>query len=250
MSDLTTVPGLLENAASGGGVVTVLAGEREDVAVGELWLRSERAAARFLETVGPGGAVGLLLETSVDCLVSLLGAWRAGVTTLSLPPPPRSAPPDAYRDDLLDIVRAAGAGLVVLPERLAGLDLAGAAPTASFRECAAHPRRADVADPGEFVQFSSGSTGRRSSGSCVSTTTSAISGLASSARSGRSTIGSPATGISALWPSIIERASGSPCGRDPASRSAVQRLTRPARRRSSVRAPPVRSPGPGGRRGR
>jgi len=153
MSDLTTVPGLLENAASGGGVVTVLAGEREDVAVGELWLRSERAAARFLETVGPGGAVGLLLETSVDCLVSLLGAWRAGVTTLSLPPPPRSAPPDAYRDDLLDIVRAAGAGLVVLPERLAGLDLAGAAPTASFR-------RADVADPGEFVQFSSGSTGR------------------------------------------------------------------------------------------
>ena len=101
-----------------------------------------------------------------------------------------------------------------------------------------------------LIRESSGSTGRRSSGSCVSTMTSDTCGLASSARSGRSTIGSPPTGISALWPSIIERASGSPCGRDPASRSAVQRLTRPARRRSSVRAQPARSPARAARRGR
>jgi acyl-CoA synthetase (AMP-forming)/AMP-acid ligase II len=160
VSDLSTVPGLLENAARGGGVVSVLAGERSDVGVGELWRRSERAAAYFLDTVGRGGAVALLMETSLDCLVALLGAWRSGITTLSLPHPARSAPLDAYREDVLDIARTAGVGLLVLPDRLADLEMAGAARTASFAECGGHPRRADVADPGEFVQFSSGSTGR------------------------------------------------------------------------------------------
>ncbi len=83
MSDLSTVAGLLENAATGSGLVSVLAGGCEEVRVAELWRRSERAAAWFLETVGRDGAVGLLMETSLDCLVSLLGAWRAGVTTAS-----------------------------------------------------------------------------------------------------------------------------------------------------------------------
>jgi acyl-CoA synthetase (AMP-forming)/AMP-acid ligase II len=160
MSDLSTVPGLLENAATGDGVVSVLAGEPEEVGVGELWRRSERAAAWFLEAVGRGGATGLLMETSLDCLVTLLGAWRAGITTLSLPHRARTAAPDAYQRDLLDACRLAGADVLVVPERLGALDLDGAVRTASFGECAAHPRRADVADPGEFVQFSSGSTGR------------------------------------------------------------------------------------------
>lgn len=160
MGDLSTVPGLLENAATGSGVVGVLAGGREEVPVGELWSRSEHAAACFLDRVGRGGAVALLLETSLDCLVCLLGAWRSGITTLSLPYPARSARLDAYRQDLLDVASLAGVELLVLPERLAGLDLQGPPATASFGECAAHPRRADVADAGEFVQFSSGSTGR------------------------------------------------------------------------------------------
>ncbi len=160
MSDLTTLPGLLENAATGSGVISVVASGREEVRVGELWRRSEHAAACFLDTVGRDGVVALLMETSLDCLVSLLGAWRAGITTLSLPYPARSTQLDAYRRELLDIGRMAGVQLLVLPERLGGLDLEGAVRTASFRECAAHPRRADVADPGEFVQFSSGSTGR------------------------------------------------------------------------------------------
>jgi acyl-CoA synthetase (AMP-forming)/AMP-acid ligase II len=160
MSGLWTVPGLLENAATGSGIVTFLGGEREEVQVGELWRRSEHAAAYFLDTVGRDGAVALVMETSLDCLISLLGAWRAGITTLSLPYPARSAPPDEYRRQLLDIGRMTGAELLVLPARFAGLDLEDAVRVTSFRECAAHARRADVADPGEFVQFSSGSTGR------------------------------------------------------------------------------------------
>jgi acyl-CoA synthetase (AMP-forming)/AMP-acid ligase II len=160
MSGLSTVPGLLENAAMGSGVVSFLASEREEVGIGELWRRSEHAAAYFLDTVGRDGVVALLMETSLDCLVSLLGAWRTGITTLSLPYPGRTAELDAYRLELLDISRMAAVGLLVLPERLAGIDLDGAVRTTSFRMCAAHPRRADVAEPGEFVQFSSGSTGR------------------------------------------------------------------------------------------
>jgi acyl-CoA synthetase (AMP-forming)/AMP-acid ligase II len=160
MSDLTTVPGLLENAATGNGIVSFLAGEPEEVPVGELWRRSEHAGAYFLDIVGRDGVVALLMETSLDCLVSLLGAWRTGITTLSLPYPGRTAELEAYRQELLDISRVAAVELVVLPERLAGIDLDGAVRMASFRDCASHPRRADVADPGEFVQFSSGSTGR------------------------------------------------------------------------------------------
>jgi len=162
VSDLSTVVGLLENAATGSGLVGVLDGGLAEVPVGELWRRSEHSAAWFLERVGRDGAVGLLMETSLDCVISLLGAWRAGVTTLSLPRRARSAPLDAYRQELLDARRLAGVELLVLPERLggpAGLDLDGSLRTASFRECAAHPRRADVAGHGEFVQFSSGSTG-------------------------------------------------------------------------------------------
>ena len=160
MSDLSTVPGLLEDAAMGGGVVSILAGEREEAQLGQLWRRSERAAACFLDAVEGGGTVALLMETSLDCLVCVLGAWRAGVTTLSLPYPGRTAPLDAYREELFDICRLAGVGLVVLPERFAGLALEGGIRTTTYRECAAYYRRADVAVPGEFVQFSSGSTGR------------------------------------------------------------------------------------------
>jgi len=160
MSGPATVPGLLENAATGHGVVSFLGREREDVRFGELWTRSERAAAYFREALGHDAVVGLLMETSLDCLVTLLGALRAGITTLSLPYPARSTPVDEYRRELLDIGRLAGAQLLVLPDGLAGLDLEGGLAAVSFRECTAHPRRADAADPGEFVQFSSGSTGK------------------------------------------------------------------------------------------
>src|SRR5262249_43488861 len=160
MSDLSTVPGLLEAAAMGDGVVSILAAEREEAQFGQLWRRSERAAACFLDAVEAGGAGALLMGTSLDCLVCVLGAWRARGATPFLPHPARTPPVDAYREELLDICRLAGVGLVVLPERFAGLALEGGIRTATYRECAAYGRRADVAVPGEFVQFSSGSTGR------------------------------------------------------------------------------------------
>ena len=160
MNDVATVTGLLENAASGRGLVSILGGESDEVGIGDLWMRSERAAAFFLDRVGRDGVVGLLMETSLDCLVSLLGAWRSGITTLSLPYRARSEQPAAHRLELRDLVRLAEIDLVVLPERVTSLDLEGAVRTASFRSCAAHPRRSDVSAAGEFVQFSSGSTGR------------------------------------------------------------------------------------------
>ena len=69
---------------------------------------------------------------------------------------------------------------------------------------------------------SSGSTGRSLSGSWVRTATRSIP-LSSKARSGLSTIGTPATSISALWP-VRRLAPGSPFDRDPASSRALQPL--------------------------
>ena len=129
------MPGLLEDAARGGGTVSVLGREREEAGLGRLWRRSERAAACFLDAVGPGGTVALLMETSLDCLVCVLGAWRAGITTLSLPYPSRTTPLDGYGEELLATCRLAGVGLAVLPDRFAGLALPGVR-TASHRGCA------------------------------------------------------------------------------------------------------------------
>jgi fatty-acyl-CoA synthase len=160
MSDHSTVAGLLEDAATGDGVVSVLGGELEEAQLGQLWRRSERAAGCFLDAAGPAGAIALLMETSLDCLVCVLGAWRAGIRILSLPYPARTTALDVYREELLEICRLADVQLLVLPARFAGFAVDTGIRTTTHRACAGHRRRADIAVPGEFVQFSSGSTGR------------------------------------------------------------------------------------------
>ena len=155
-----TISGLLDRAARGDGRVTFLGSDRMEMPFAELWSRAERAAACFRDAAGAGGVVAVLMETTPNCLVTLLGALRAGVTVLSLPYPARGIDLDEYGRLLADAGERSGVQVAALPRRFAGL-LPGPQPrTVSHEECAAHARRADVVEPGELVQFSSGSTGR------------------------------------------------------------------------------------------
>jgi len=155
-----SISALLDGAASGGGRVTFLGGDRVDTTFGDLWARAEHAAAYFLDSAGAGGVVAVLMETSPDCLVTFLGAVRAGLTVLSLPYPARGAAMDEYGRFLADVGERGGVRVAALPAPFAGLLPPGNARVATHQECAGHARRADIVEPGELVQFSSGSTGR------------------------------------------------------------------------------------------
>jgi acyl-CoA synthetase (AMP-forming)/AMP-acid ligase II len=155
-----TISALLEGAAGAGGRVTFLGGDQMEMTIGDLWSRTEHAAAYFLDAAGERGAVAVLMETSPDCLITLLGALRAGLTVLSLPYPARGAGMDEYGRLIADIGEWSGAQVASLPAQFAGLLPAGNVRTASHQECAGYARRTDVVQPGELVQFSSGSTGR------------------------------------------------------------------------------------------
>lgn len=159
MGSLDTISALLDNAALGDGRVTFLA-DRVEMPVGELWARAERAAAYFRDSTGPGGVVALLMETSPECLVSLLGGLRAGVKVLSLPYPARGTGLEEYGRLLTHISDLSGVEMVALPGRFAGVVPDQRLRAVAYDECAGYAKRADIVEPGELVQFSSGSTGR------------------------------------------------------------------------------------------
>lgn len=155
-----TIAALLDDAARGSGSVTFLGDHVVELSFGDVWTRAERAAAFFLDTAGEGGAAAILMETSPDCLVTLLGALRAGLTVLSLPYPARATGLDEYGRLLADIARWSRVDVAALPPAFTGILPEGQVRTVAHGTCAAHTRRADVVQAGELVQFSSGSTGR------------------------------------------------------------------------------------------
>ncbi|MCB1058239.1 MAG: amino acid adenylation domain-containing protein [Acidobacteria bacterium] len=64
-----------------------IAGGSRRVSYGELWAEAGRLAAALRSRgVGPGQIVGLLLERSVETVVAMVGAWRAGAAYLPLDP--------------------------------------------------------------------------------------------------------------------------------------------------------------------
>lgn len=154
-----TISALLDSAARGDGTVTFLGSDRVEMSIGELWSRAERPAAFFRDSAGEGGVVAVLMETSPDCLVTFLGALRAGLTVLSLPYPARGTGLDEYGHLLADIGERSGVRVAALPPQFAGLLPDMQLRTVTHGECAGYASRADVVEPSELVQFSSGSTG-------------------------------------------------------------------------------------------
>lgn len=173
-----TMTALLDRSARSDG--RILFGDHDglEVAFGELWSRAEHAAAFFLDAVGEGGVAGVLMDTSPDAIAALLGAMRAGLIVLSLPYPARASGLEEYGGLLADIAARSGLQIAALPPPLVGLLPDQGVRTVAHDACIAHPRRTDVVEPGELVQFSSGSTGRsrgvRLSGDAIAANVTAI----------------------------------------------------------------------------
>ncbi|AJT69190.3 hypothetical protein T261_7593 [Streptomyces lydicus] len=159
-----TLTELLSAAASSTGTTRFLglsSGPRvQQIPFAELWQRSEAAAACFRDLgAGPGEPIGLLLAASPDCLSTLFGAWRAGLTAVSLPQPGRGVTATEHRSALADICRRMEIEILAVPGESLGLVDALAPHVVDVASCAQHGRRWAATGAGDLVQFSSGSTG-------------------------------------------------------------------------------------------
>jgi len=119
-----------------------------------------RGAGAWLEHLaGRSGTVAALLTASHDCLATLFGAFRSGLTLVSLPHPARGMDAEEYLAQIGTMCALAGATHLLCDPSLAALLSTGPVPVHPFGEWRAAAQRRGTLAPGRFVQFTSGSTG-------------------------------------------------------------------------------------------
>jgi acyl-CoA synthetase (AMP-forming)/AMP-acid ligase II len=152
---------MLDDATSSTSPITFVTGASScELTLGDLWRRSERAAAGLRGRVERGGAVAMVLEATPDCLAALFGGWRAGLTVASLPHPTRGTSAEAYASQLEAICASLGADLLLAGHELAdAIAGPGHIRVLPFEQCLAGAVRGVAADQvGRFVQFTGGTT--------------------------------------------------------------------------------------------
>ncbi len=128
------------------------------VTLSELGRRSLRAGAWLESLAGSGGAVAALLTAGHDCLAGLFGAFRSGLTLVSLPHPARGMDREEYVSQIRAMCTLTGAQhLLCEPGLFPPLEAAGV-PLHGFGDFESHRRTNRGDTPGRFVQFTSGST--------------------------------------------------------------------------------------------
>lgn len=162
MNSSTTVPELLDRSARSPSWVAFYGrgDSYEQVSFSDIWGFAQHAGGELTRRCGQRGAVAMLLAPSPACLVSLFGAWSAGLRVASLPHPARGATPDDYLEQIRRSCQLAGAEtLLAEREHLALMPEELGIATAPFDEVAWSSTRPVSDTPGEFVQFTGGTTG-------------------------------------------------------------------------------------------
>jgi acyl-CoA synthetase (AMP-forming)/AMP-acid ligase II len=119
-----------------------------------------RTAGAWLQNLaGRNGTVAALLTASHDCLAVFFGALRAGHTLVSLPHPARGMDGTEYLAQIDRMCTQTGATHLLCDPSLTALLSDAALPVRSFVEYHADTTAAPSVTPGQFVQFTSGSTG-------------------------------------------------------------------------------------------
>lgn len=150
---------LLEASAASRGVVKFVPDEPAPQRVGDLWRRSESAARWLSARIPESGTVAAVLATSADCLVALIGAWRAGLTVASLPTPARGMSGHEYQAQIEDVCARVGAELLLVDDVYLPHLPPMSVPSTGYSECSrSDGARGRVDCLGSFVQFTSGST--------------------------------------------------------------------------------------------
>jgi acyl-CoA synthetase (AMP-forming)/AMP-acid ligase II len=124
----------------------------------EIGQRSRRAGAWLESLAGRGGSVAALLTASHDCLAVLFGAFRSGLTLVSLPHPARAMDGNEYLGQIRTMCSLTGAEHLVCEPALSPLLQDAGVRVHRFGDYAAHPRANAGDTPGRLVQFTSGST--------------------------------------------------------------------------------------------
>jgi amino acid adenylation domain-containing protein len=131
----------------------------EQVSYRELDQRTSQLAQRLLASgVQPGGLVGVLVERSVDMLVSLIAVWKAGAAYVPLDPTHPSERTDfILKDAQVDLVLSRGAS-TGLPNGVPVVDLTS--PFIESSTARSRPSVRSLPDATAYVIYTSGSTGR------------------------------------------------------------------------------------------
>jgi acyl-CoA synthetase (AMP-forming)/AMP-acid ligase II len=157
MELLDLVEGAAETAA---GIRFTRGNESRFYRYADIWKTSEVAASWFAERFETGQAVAMLLTPSVECVASLLGAWRAGLSAVSLPLPGRAMLAREYHDQVQECCRLAEAETLLLDPDLLPAFAASAIPVVSYGDVVRGGSGRPRGEAGSFVQFTSGSTRR------------------------------------------------------------------------------------------
>jgi acyl-CoA synthetase (AMP-forming)/AMP-acid ligase II len=128
----------------------------------ELAERADRAARRLVARgVRPGDVVGVLGPNRPEWLVWAYATWIAGAAVAPIQIPLRIRRPDAFAEQLLTLVRAAGCGLVLADPRLAALLPDGVGvPWEERGEESGEKPVGPAPESTAVIQFTSGSTAR------------------------------------------------------------------------------------------
>lgn len=146
---------LLERASSSGATCT-FPDAGQTMTFAEIWSGSSAAAAWFHLHVERAGSVGFVLTTSPALIVALFGAWRAGLTVVSIPPPVTSE--SEYSSFVRESCRLTHTQLVIV-EALGAVsrDWPADVTVIAASSCVASGTFG-LSGAGGLVQFSSGST--------------------------------------------------------------------------------------------
>jgi acyl-CoA synthetase (AMP-forming)/AMP-acid ligase II len=149
----------LESPAAQRSTIRFVSGDSGPVRQSEL-ASSASVAGRWLESLaGSGGSVAAVLVSSFDCLSVVFGAWRSGMTLVSLPHPARGMKLDEYLDQIRMMCHIAGASHLLLDPPFVPLMPEFDLPVHGFHEFHEGTTPSKIDGIGRFIQFTSGSTG-------------------------------------------------------------------------------------------
>jgi len=149
----------LETPLSTQARVHCLSDGSQPLTLAELGRDARRAGAWLNGLAGREGTVAALLTASHDCLATLFGALRSGMTLVSLPHPARGMAAVEYLAQVDTMCHLTDATHLLCDPGLAALLGTASVPVHAFGEWTSAGHGGAVETPGRFVQFTSGSTG-------------------------------------------------------------------------------------------
>jgi acyl-CoA synthetase (AMP-forming)/AMP-acid ligase II len=156
---MSMIMGALDGPQASSSRVFCLSDSGQPITASQLSANARQAAAWMDGLVGPGGTVAALLTASHDCLAAVFGAFRSGLTLVSLPHPARGMGLAEYVEQISVMCAMTDVGALLADPAYLELLAGASVPVRGYNEFASCRTVRSTESPGRFVQFTSGSTG-------------------------------------------------------------------------------------------